>query len=122
MDDLQFADGDPLNDPAWQKAEKPKRRSGRHIGCSVSWLAWVLPLVRSKQQLALALYLYRRCSIYRSNTVTVPTRQLAEFGISRWGKMRLLLWLERVGILTIEQTPGQTAKVRLLHWPDPPDG
>jgi hypothetical protein len=120
-DDVQFVNGDPLKDPAWE-AQKPKRRSSRHIGCSVSWFAWVLPLVRSKQQLALALYLYRRCSICRSKTVTVPTGQLTEFGISRWGKMRLLLWLERAGILAIEQTPGQTAKVRLLHWPDPPDG
>jgi hypothetical protein len=119
MNEDLFVDGqDPFVDTAQQK---PKRRSGRHIGCQVPWLAWVLPLVRSKEQLALALYLYRRCCLCRSDTVTVPTEGLSEIGLGRWSKYRLLLALERAGIVRIEEERGRkTIKAQLNHWPDPP--
>jgi hypothetical protein len=115
-----FDDRDPLNDPHWRKTTKPKRRAGRYIGCPVAWFVWVFPLLRSKEQLALALYLYRRCCVCRSDTVTVPTDELTELGLGRWGKYRLLLSLERAGILRFEQSGQQTIKVQLCSWPDPP--
>ena len=88
----------------------------------MAWFAWVLPLVRGKEQLALALYLYRRCYVCGSRTVTVPTGELEEIGIGRWGKYRLLPTLEQVGIVRVEETRnGQAGKVTLLHWPDAPD-
>jgi hypothetical protein len=116
-----FEDGDPFEDPHWRKTPEPKRRSSRLIGCPVSWFAWVFPLAKSKEQLALALYLYRRCCICRSDTVTVPTAELVEWGLGRWGKYRLLLALERVGVLRVEESDRRkTVKVRLCFWPDPP--
>ena len=75
-----FEDGDPFEDPHWRKTPEPKRRSSRLIGCPVSWFAWVFPLAKSKEQLALALYLYRRCCVCRSDTVMVPTAELVELG------------------------------------------
>lgn len=124
--DIEFDDGDPFDDPAWKNL-KTKHRHSRLIGCPVDWFAWVLPLVRSQQQLAMALYLYRRCHVCHSNTVTVPTEELEELGLGRWSKYRLLISLEQVGILAVVEQPsdqprgrGRMLKVRLLHWPDPP--
>lgn len=115
-----FVDGDSLEDPHWWKMRKPKR-SSRLIGCPVSWFAWVFPLVKSKEQLAVALYLYRRCCICNSHTVTVPSNEITELlNFSRWGKYRTLLALEQAGILRREENGGRTTKVRLCSWPDPP--
>jgi hypothetical protein len=114
-----FVDGDPLDDPHWRKTPKAKR-SGRFMGCSLPWFVWMFPLVKSKEQLAVALYLYRRCCICRSDTVTVPTGELVELGLGRWGKYRLLLSLEQVGILQVKDHGRRTVKVRLCSWPEPP--
>jgi hypothetical protein len=113
-----FEKGDPFDDPAWRRTTK--RRAGRFIGCSVPWLAWVLPLVKSKEQLALALCVYRRCCVQNSNTVTVPTEELTELGIGRWAKYHLVPKLEQVGLLRVLESGRGTIKVQLLHWPDPP--
>ena len=64
-DDL-FDEGDPFDDPPWKEAERSARermegfsrpRAGT-VGCPVSWLGRVLPLVESKHQLAVALLIY----------------------------------------------------------------
>ena len=116
-----FEEGDPFADPSWQKnSTKPRRRAVRYIGCPLPWFVWVFPLVKSKEQLALALYLYRRCCVCRSDTVTVPTHELTELGLGRWGKYRLLLTLEQAGILQVRENGQQTIEVRLNSWPDPP--
>jgi hypothetical protein len=115
-----FEDGDPFDDPSWQKTGKAKRRADRFIGCPVPWLAWLAPLVKSKEQLIVALYVYRRCCIGRSDTVTVPNDELEQLGISRFGKYRVLIMLEQAGILTVHERTGRVTKVRLSHWPDPP--
>ena len=115
-----FEDGDPFEDSHWQKTPKAKRHS-RHIGCPVPWFVWVLPLVKSKDQLAMALYLYRRCCNWHSDTVTVPNDEVDELlDISRWGKHRQLVALERAGILRIQDTGRRMTKVQLCYWPDPP--
>lgn len=112
-----FGKGDPFDDPSWRKATK--RRADRFIGCSVPWLAWVLRRVKSKEQLALALCVYRRCCVQNSDTVTVPTEELTELGIGRWAKYHLVPKLEQAGVLRVLETGRGTIKVR-LHWPDPP--
>lgn len=124
MSDL-FVDGegDPLELRAAEKQKRKRRRSaGRLIGCPVPWFIWVLPRTgRSKDQLIMALYLYRRCCVCDSNTVTVPNDEVAELlDLSRWGKYRALVALERAGVLQREEHGKHTAKVRLCHWPDPP--
>jgi hypothetical protein len=121
-DDLFIDGGDPLDDPHWQKTKTTKlRRSGRHMGCPLPWFVWVFPLVQSKEQLGLAFYLYRRCCICRSDTVTVPNNEIRDLmDVSRFGKCRMLKSMEEAGILRIEENGRQTTKVRLCHWPDPP--
>jgi hypothetical protein len=106
---------DPFDEP-------PKHRQTQRIfiGCSLSWFAWVLSLVSSKEQLAMALYLYRRCHICNSDTVTVPNDEVAQIiDLSRWGKRRALLSLAEAGILQVLDNGGWTMKVKLV-WPDPP--
>jgi hypothetical protein len=123
-DDI-FEDGDPFKDPAWQKATKPKRRS-RMIGCPVPWFSWLYARVDGrgsggKNQIAVALYLYRRCCIANSDTVTVPNSEIDELlGITRQAKSRALRSLERYGVLWIVENGRRVAKVRLCAWPDPP--
>jgi hypothetical protein len=114
-----FEDGDPFQDPAWQKTKKSRRRVP-YIGCPRSWFRWVLPLVRTNHQLAFALCLYRRCCVCGSATVTVPTDAFDDLDISRWKKHRLLLDLERAGIIRVEPTPnGRTGRITLVNWPEP---
>jgi hypothetical protein len=119
MTDDLFEDGDPFDDPAWRKA-KPRSSKGPWIGCSLSWFEWVLPLVKSKGQLAFVLMLYRRCCICKSATVTVPTDAFESLGISRYGKRTLLPPLEEAGVIQVEATkPGTVGKVTLINWPEP---
>jgi hypothetical protein len=89
----------------------------RLIGCPFEWFVWTLDLTKSKEQFALALYLYRRACVLRSATVTVPNWELAEFGWGRMSKYRLLQGLEDVGLIRTEQRNGRTTRVTLLRWP-----
>ena len=89
----------------------------RLIGCPLEWFAWALGLTKSKEQFALALYLYRRACVLRSATVTVPSRELAELGLGRMSKYCLLLSLEEVGVVRVEQRNGRTARATLSRWP-----
>jgi hypothetical protein len=89
----------------------------RLIGCPLEWFAWALSLTKSKEQFALALYLYRRACVVRSATVTVPSRELTELGFGRKAKYHLLLSLEDVGIVRVEQRNGRATRVTLSRWP-----
>jgi hypothetical protein len=114
-----FESGDQFDDPAWRKV-KPRSSKGPWIGCSLSWFEWVVPLVKSKWQLAFAQLLYRRCCICKSATITVPTEAFDILGISRHGKRRFLLALEQVGIIRVEETRrGRLGKITLINWPEP---
>ena len=121
MSNYLFEGSDPFADPAWQKVTGNHKRAERLIGCPLPWFEWLLPLVKTKDQLAFALYLYRRCCICGTATVTVPTREFAGMGISRYGKYRLLAALEQAGIVRIEPAQfGQVGSVTLTYWPNPP--
>ena len=117
-----FVDGDPLEDPHWRKTPKAKR-SSRHMGCPLPWFVWMLPLVKSKDQLAMALYLYRRCCICNSDTVTVPNDEVEELlDFSRWAKCRALSGLEQARVLRRIGRNGwrHATKIQLCCWPGPP--
>jgi hypothetical protein len=115
---------DPFDDPHWRDTKKTSsrgKRADRFIGCPVSWFQWVVPLVKSKEQLIVALWLYRQSRICGSPTVTVPTKGLQHLGIGRWAKYKLLPALQQAGVLTIERRSGRAIKVTLTHWPDAPE-
>lgn len=112
-----FEADDPFDNPAWKEAEKPERRqrTDHYIGCPVAWLKRVLPLVKSKEQLAIAIYLHRRHAVCGSKVFTVPNRELyEELGLSRFAKYRTLRYLERVGVIAIFEHGRTTMRVSLL--------
>jgi hypothetical protein len=74
----------------------------RHIGCPLAWFRLVFPIVRGKNELAIAIYIYRLRKIRRGRTIVVTNeRLLAELGIDRFAKHRALRHLANAGIITL---------------------
>jgi hypothetical protein len=114
-----FDDGDPFDDPVWQRAAAMAgalpRPGKEYVAFPLAWLARVLPVLRSSDRLAVAMLLYRRCLVQRSKTVGLPNGELAKLGIGRMTKYRVLLLLEEAGAITIETRNGRSLRVT-LHW------
>src|SRR5262245_34165057 len=74
----------------------PRRRpADAYIGCPLEWMKRVIPAVRGRDQLAVAIWLHRRRAICRSNLFTVPNDALQqELGLSRKVKYQTLRRLE----------------------------
>lgn len=86
----------------------------RYIGCPLEWLKRVLPLVRSKEQLAVAIWLHRRRAICRTELFTVPNQDLHACGISRKVKYRTLECLERAGAVGVIRDGKHALQVKIL--------
>jgi hypothetical protein len=115
-DGLEITDLDSLQ----QWMNKSTRQSGvkassksrdGHIGCPLSWFRLVFQVVRSKNELAVALHIYRLRSIRHSRTVAVSNAFLTELGIDPHAKYRALDRLEAAGIITVRRRHKQTIKV-----------
>jgi hypothetical protein len=100
-------------------AGTPRRRRGRggagvsrFIGCPLSWFMLVFQVVRGKNELAFALYLYRLRMIRHSGTVKVSnSRLLTELGIDRYAKYRALRRMEQAGIITLKRQNSRSLEV-----------
>jgi hypothetical protein len=118
-DDDLFEDDDPLEHPLWQKAEMmadaPPRPAKGYMTVNLTWLARVLPLVRSADRLVVLMLVYRKCVMKRCTTVSLTNRDLAALGIGRMSKYRALAELEAAGALTVETRNGRSVRVT-LHW------
>jgi hypothetical protein len=76
----------------------------RLIGCPVWWLKAVLPIVYGKNELAVALFLYRLRVIHNSRTVPVTNvRLLAELEIDRRVKYRTIKRLEGAQLIRVRR-------------------
>ena len=92
-----------------------RQRADGHIGCPVGWLKRVLPLVKTKEQLAVAIWLHRRRAICRNELFTVPNKALQEdLSLSRWVKYGALAHLEAAGAIALIHGDKRTLQVRLL--------
>ena len=92
-----------------------RRRTDRHIGCPLDWLKRVIPIVQSKEQLAVALWLHRRRAVCKNNLFTVPNDALrAELGLSRDIKYKTLRHLEKAGVIAVEHDNKCSLQVRML--------
>jgi hypothetical protein len=115
--DALFEDAE--GDPHWQRAklmaDAPPRPAKGYVTYSLTWLARVLPIVRTPEQLAIAQLLYRQCLVQRSRTVALSNHELRKLGISRYAKYRALGLLQEVGAVTIEPRHGRSIQVT-LHW------
>jgi hypothetical protein len=120
-EELFVSEEDPFDDPAWQQAKlmagAPPRSAKGYGTYSFAWLARVLPLVRSPQQLAILQLIYRRCLWARSRTVSLPNSDLVVIGMSRYGKYRALAALERLELIVQAPWDGRTTRVTLLYFP-----
>jgi hypothetical protein len=98
-----------------RRAAPKRRRADQHIGCPVEWLKRIRPLVSTKDQLLVAIWLHRRRAICRNELFTVPNKALQEdLGLSRWVKYGALAHLEAAGAIALIRGDKHTLQVRLL--------
>ena len=98
-----------------QKPVTPKRpRAKRLMGAPLEFVADVCRLTEGRAALVMALYVYRRTHVCGSRTVTLPSGELAELGIARSCKRKVLIRLQRVGLIKVESARGRTARVTLI--------
>jgi hypothetical protein len=91
-----------------------RRRTGQHIGCPVPWLKRLYPLVESKQQLVIGLWLYRRSTVCGGGWFTVPNAELLrDLGLSRHTKYRAMGGLEKAGVVKLSRKSPRRVLVRL---------
>jgi hypothetical protein len=92
-----------------------RQRVDAHIGCPVEWLKRVLPLVKTKQQLAVAIWLHRRRAICRNVVFTIPNESLQkDLGLSRHVKYKALRYLEKAKVVAITRNGKHALGVELL--------
>jgi hypothetical protein len=97
------------------RSTSKRRRADQYIGCPLKWLKRVLPLVNSKEQLAVALWLHRRRAVCRDEVFTVPNQELRrELGLDRFVKYRALQCLEEAGAIALVHEGKRTLRVRIL--------
>ncbi len=123
---LFIGDGDDLADAKPPKnRETPKKGRGaakadpaHFIGCPLRWFNVVRPILRSRDELAIALFLYRQRIVQGSLTITIANGRLSsEVGISRYTKYRAIKRLENAGIITVRRDGSKAAVItfRRLH-------
>src|SRR5262245_58044554 len=103
-----FLEGDPFEDPEWQRVfmmeGAPPRPVRNYYTLSASFLLRVLPILRVSDRLVVAIVLYRKCLVRRSKTVDLSNDELSDFGIGRRTKYRALGQLQEAGAITTEST------------------
>jgi hypothetical protein len=97
----------------------PKRprpnKTDRLFGCPVWWLKLVLPLVHTKQQLIVAVYLWRRYVLCgRRDTFDMPNGELAAWGVGRRTKYRTIVQLESGGVIKTKRQGRKALTVTIL--------
>jgi hypothetical protein len=87
----------------------------QHIGCPLWWFRRALAAVKSKDQLAVALYIYRRRVVCKSATIKISNEKLRDdLGIERGAKYRALKCLAAAGLISYEMCSGNAALVTIL--------
>ena len=99
------------------KAAGQHKRKCRYIGAPVGFVSDVCRLTRGRAAAMVALCVYRRTKVCNSQTVTLPTAELAELGVDLSHKRRALIELQQAGLIEVEQSRGRTAQVTLAWKP-----
>jgi hypothetical protein len=91
-----------------------KQRAGpnhndRLIGCPVWWLQCVRPVVKSRDQLIVAIHLWRRRIVCGCETFDVPNGDLKAIGVSRKAKHAALGWLAAAGLISVVRRSAKAA-------------
>jgi DNA-binding transcriptional ArsR family regulator len=115
-EDSLWDDGPDGLDTTTKPARAQLQARERFIGCPLAWLKAVYPAVWGKNQLTVALALYRLRTIKKSRTVSMSNMDLlAELGIDRRTKYRTLKRLAAAGIITIERVNKRALTVTFVQ-------
>jgi hypothetical protein len=92
-----------------------RQQADRFFGCPLEWVKRVIPVVQSKEQLAVAIWLYRRRIVCKCELFDVPNDTLREeLGLSRKVKYQTLRRLEKANVITVVRNGKHSPQVRLL--------
>ncbi len=106
QDDLMVVPPEP--------ARKSSGKPGQLIGCPPAFMAEVCRLTEGRTALVVALCIYKRTIVESSRTVTLPTGELAVYGVTRQRKAEALAKLEAARLVAVEAANGRTARITLL--------
>jgi len=91
------------------------KRTRRLVAFPWSYLVDVCRRTKGRAPLVVAEYIYRRAHVCESRTVTLPSAELVELGISPSQKSRALTQLAHANFIRIEEGGvGRTSRVTLL--------
>jgi hypothetical protein len=108
--------GDDLISRPPHRRQPRSAADARHIGCPLPWFRLVFPIVRGKNELAVALFIYRLRAIHRSRTIVVTNaRLLADLGIDRYAKYRALRRLADARLITIRRHNKRALEITFLR-------
>src|SRR5262249_15200572 len=95
-----------------------RKRGRRLVAFPLAFSANGCPRTAWPAALVVAMLIYRRTHVRRSETVTLPASELAMRGVARNRKAEALAMLEAAKLIRIERTgPGRTVKVTLTWHP-----
>jgi hypothetical protein len=96
------------------RARISKDPKDRLFGCPIWWVQCVRPVVRTKDQLIVAVYLWRRRIVCGSEVFDVPNGELKICGVSRKAKKRTLELLAIAGRIRVTQHAKSAPLVTIL--------
>jgi hypothetical protein len=110
LDDLRIKDRPPVKPNGARRSQEPKTKTDNFIGCPEWWLKLVYAArVRTSGQLIVAIYLWKRRAICRSNTFDLPNEGLAKIGVSRKVKYQTLILLAEAGLIRVTMKSKRSA-------------
>jgi hypothetical protein len=114
--DLWVETGEGPLDDIGPKVVGFSRQRYRWVGCPWALLVDACRAAdRGRTTIALvALLIYRRTQVCKSQTVTLPTIELRELGISQYQKTRALDVLQAGRLITVKEHAGRSPRVTLL--------
>jgi hypothetical protein len=102
---------------AKMKAAGRAKRDPRLVGAPMAFVADVCQQTEGRATLVVALLIYRRTKVCKSQTVTLPGEELAAVGIDRKEKSRAMARLGAAGFVRLEKVGGRSTRVALLWHP-----
>jgi len=93
------------------------KRGRRLVAAPLAFVADVYQRTEGRAALVVALLVYRCTHVCKSQTVTLPSEELAAIGIDRALNFKALARLEQAGFVRLKRSRGRSTKVTLLWKP-----
>ena len=113
MDNLWIDGPDDIANAPAPKRSRVGADPSHHIGCPLWWFKLVFPIVHGKNELAVALYIYRLRMVQHSLALTITNeRLLAELGVNRFAKYRALQRLADAKVISLRRRGKHAVEIR----------